>query len=146
MAKFYNQGSYKPVNPQKYVGTYPLTYRSAWELTVMNMFDKHPNVTQWASESLQVPYQHPFTGRWTVYIPDFFVLYTDKDGKQHGELIEVKPINQTFAENAKGQHNKREYIINQAKWKAALAWCAKHGLTFRVLTEQDLYRNARKKR
>jgi hypothetical protein len=29
--------------------------------------------------------------------------------------------------------------MNTAKWAAAMAWCKKNGMTFRVLTESDIY-------
>ena len=144
MAKHYNQGVFQPKNPSKYIGTFPITYRSAWELTFMNLCDKHPNIVQWASESLKIPYQHPLTGRPAAYIPDFLIIYIDKNGQRHGELVEIKPRNQAVKEAAKGGHNKREYVVNQAKWAAADAWCKKHGLTFRVVTEQELYRGAKR--
>ena len=33
-------------------------------------------------------------GKHTIYVPDFFIVYADKKGKQHAEVIEVKPKNQ----------------------------------------------------
>ncbi len=139
---FYNQGVYRPKNTSKYVGTLPITYRSAWELTFMNLCDQHPNVLQWASESIKIPYQHPLTGKWHQYIPDFFIIYMDRNGKKHGDIIEIKPMSQSVAEAAKSKRDKQAFMINQAKWKAALEWCKKQGLNFRVMTEHQLYRSA----
>jgi hypothetical protein len=34
--------------------------------------------------------------------------------------------------------------INYAKWAAAQKWCKQQGLTFRVITEDDLMRNGGK--
>ena len=31
------------------------------------------------------------------------------------------------------------YIKNKAKWSAARAWCAKQGLGFRVITENEIF-------
>jgi hypothetical protein len=31
--------------------------------------------------------------------------------------------------------------INHAKWQAAMGYCKSQGYTFRVITEQDLFRN-----
>lgn len=137
---YYNQGIFQPTAPQKYVGTLPITYRSAWELTFMNTCDQHPNVLQWASESIKIPYLSPMDGRWHNYIPDFLIVYVDKDGKKHGELIEIKPLSQSVLEKAKSKKDKAALIINQAKWQAAQDFCRKQGLTFRVMTEQQLYR------
>ena len=55
----------------------------------MKFCDEHPNVSQWASEAVKIPYRNPLTGKYTVYVPDFFIVYADKGGKQKVELIEV---------------------------------------------------------
>lgn len=140
---FYNQGVYRPKNPGKYVGTLPITYRSAWELTFMNLCDQHPYIQQWASESIKIPYQNPLTGKWHQYIPDFLIIYVDKAGKKHGDIIEIKPMSQTMAEHAKSKKDKQALVINHAKWQAAIQYCKKQGLNFRVMTERQLYQKAR---
>lgn len=137
----YVQGQYKPVNPSKYVGTYPIYFRSSWEFTVMKMFDSNPNITSWASESLKIPYRNPFTGKYTVYIPDFVVTYTDANGKTHAEIIEVKPAKETFLEQAKSQRSKAAVALNAFKWQAATIFAKSHGMTFRVLTESNIFNN-----
>lgn len=146
MARRYNQGEYQIKNPQKYIGKKPCTYRSAWELAFMNVLDKHPNVLQWASESLEIPYQNPFTRQNTIYIPDFLVIYIDRNGQKHGEVIEIKPMKEASPEHAKSKRDKAALALNQAKWMAAIAWCTKHGFQFRVMTEEQLFqRTGRKK-
>lgn len=139
----WHQDVFNPKNPKKYVGTFPIVYRSAWELTFMNVCDQHPAIIQWASESIQIPYQHPVKGTWHRYIPDFLILYQDKDGKRHGELIEIKPASQAVLERARSKRDKEAYLINSAKWKAAEAFCASKNLKFRVMTEYDLYRKGK---
>jgi hypothetical protein len=44
---------------------------------------------------------------------------------------------------ARSKRDKAAYVINDAKWKAAQAFCAARNLTFRVMTEYDLYRKGR---
>ena len=83
MARF-AQGKFVCKNPGKYVGNKKPTYRSSWEHAFMRLCDEHPNVYQWASESIKIPYRHPLSGKYTVYVPDFFIVYMDKDGKKHG--------------------------------------------------------------
>ena len=83
------RGKFSPKNQEKYVGTKTPTYRSSWEHSFMRLCDEHPNVYQWASESIKIPYRHPVTGKHTVYVPDFTVMYTDKHGKRHMEVIEI---------------------------------------------------------
>ncbi len=138
----FNQGKYDPINPEKYIGTYPIRYRSSWELVFMTVCDKNPNIKQWASESIKIPYRHPFTGKGSIYVPDFLVSYQDKTGKGHTEVIEIKPIKQTLAEKAKGTRAKMVVAINRAKWIAAARWCKKNGLGFRVMTELDMFAQA----
>lgn len=140
---FYNQGVFQPTDPDKYVGTYPITYRSAWELTFMNLCDKHPYILQWASESLKIPYQDPMTGKLRTYIPDFLILYViPSTGAKHFELIEIKPLSQSIPEAARSKKDQEALMLNEAKWAAAKAWCRANGATFRVLTEHQLYRQA----
>ena len=72
------RGKFYPKNAEKYVGLKTPTYRSSWEHAFMRLCDEHPNVYKWASESIKIPYRHPFTGKYTVYVPDFFIVYVDK--------------------------------------------------------------------
>jgi hypothetical protein len=74
------------------------TYRSSWEHAFMRLCDEHPNVYQWASEAIKYLIVILFTGKYTMYVPDFFIVYMDKEGRKHAEMIEVKPMNQTTME------------------------------------------------
>lgn len=141
----YVQGQYKPVNPGKYVGTYPIYFRSSWEHKVMVMFDTNPNIISWASESLKIPYVNPFTGKYTVYVPDFVVTYVDAKGNQKAEIIEVKPAKETFLEQAKSQKAKAAVALNTYKWAAAQAFANHHGMTFRVMNENNIFNNPKGK-
>ena len=86
MPKF-AQGRFEMKNPDKYVGTRRPLARSSWEFVFMRMLDEHPGVFNWASESVQIPYRDPLTGKYTIYVPDFFVVYKDKNGKKHAEGV-----------------------------------------------------------
>lgn len=145
--KRFASGKYQVQNPEKYVGNKLPTYRSSWEFTFMRTCDSHPAIQKWASEAVSIPYRCPVTGRQTVYIPDFFIQYIDKDSRIHTELVEVKPRNQTVREAVgRNKNNQIEYARNMAKWQAAQAWCKKQGIKFRVINEQDLFSLAPKKR
>jgi hypothetical protein len=86
------------------------------------------------------------TGKQTVYVPDFFIAYADKGGKSRVELIEVKPSNQTLREKVgNSKHNQAHYILNQAKWTAARAWCKQKGIFFRIITENDIFHQGRRR-
>ena len=139
MAK-YAQGTFVPKNTQKYVGKHTPRYRSGWELTFMTFCDTNKSVLYWASESFSVPYRHPFTGKPTIYIPDFFVVYQNKYGKQIAEVVEIKPKKQSLIESKVASAKDRMVVaINHAKWQSAMAFCKQHGYTFRVITEDDLF-------
>lgn len=136
------KGKFQLKNPEKYVGNHQPTYRSSWEWYFMSFCDKDPRILKWASEAVKIPYKDPFTNRQTVYVPDFFIQYADKNGLMKAELIEVKPQSQTLLEKAgKNRNNQLQWAKNQVKWRAAQAWCAKQGIKFRVLNEQDLFHN-----
>lgn len=143
MARF-AQDTFVPKNPDKYVGLRNPRYRSSWELSFMMFCDKNPSIQKWASEAIKIPYKDPLTGRQTVYVPDFFIQYVDKNGAMKVELIEIKPASQALLEKTgKNKYNQAQYIKNQAKWAAASMYCKQKGITFRVVTESDLYRNGK---
>jgi hypothetical protein len=145
MSLKFSQGTYHISNPEKYVGLGSPRYRSGWELAVMRMCDNNPSIQQWASESVKIPYRDPLTGKSTVYVPDFLVVYVDKTHKKHAELWEIKPANQTLKEKVgKNVYNQAQYVKNMAKWEAASAWARQHGVKFRVINEQDLFHTGKK--
>lgn len=133
-------------NPEKYVGGKLPYARSSWETAFMRFCDQHPNILKWASENVKIPYRHPFTGKITNYVPDFMVQYQDKNGKTRIELIEIKPKSQTVLENAKGKGDKLATQINAAKWTAAQEWCKSKGIHFKVITEDQIFRNKPKRK
>lgn len=136
------RGKFQITNPEKYVGNRAPTYRSSWEWQFMRFCDQDPRIMKWASEAVKIPYKDPFTGKQTVYVPDFFIQYADKNGKIQVELIEVKPASQTLLEKAgKNRNNQLQWAKNQAKWRSAQAWCSRQGIKFRVLNENDLFYN-----
>jgi hypothetical protein len=139
------QGFYTPKNPKKYVGKHTPRYRSGWELTFMTFCDNNDSIIYWASESIKVPYKHPLTGKPTIYIPDFFVVYRNKRGQQVAEVVEIKPKKESVIESKKANARTMAIVaVNHAKWAAANAYCRANGLTFRVITEDDIFYNGRK--
>ncbi len=134
------QGRFEMKYPEKYVGKKMPLARSSWEFVFMRMLDEHQGVEKWASESIQIPYRDPFTGKYTIYVPDFFIVYNDKTGGKHAEVVEVKPESQTLLEKVgKSRYNQEQYVKNMAKWEAAQAWCKQQGLRFRVVNEGDIF-------
>lgn len=144
MAK-YAQGFFIPKNPEKYVGNGKIRYRSSWELTFMMFADSNPKVIKWASESIQIPYRNPLSGKQTIYVPDFFVVYQDRNGKTISELIEIKPKAQTMiTEKTRSARDRASIAVNHYKWQAANAWCSRMGVKFRVITESDIFYSGRR--
>lgn len=144
MAKW-AQNFYTPKNPDKYVGKKKPYYRSGWELVFMQFCDNNDSIIQWASEAIAIPYRNPLTGKPSQYIPDFFVLYQDKRGKQIAEVVEIKPKKQSLIESKTASAKDRAIVaVNHAKWAAAKAYCQRLGVTFRVITEDDIFYNGRK--
>ena len=144
MAKF-AQGKYTLKSPDKYIGTRTPTYRSSWEFAFMRFCDTNPNVNKWASEAIKIPYRNPLTGKYTIYVPDFFVSYVDRGGKQRAELIEIKPSNQTLREKlGRSRTNQASYILNQSKWEAARKYCKQQGIFFRVITENEIFHQGKR--
>jgi hypothetical protein len=142
MAKW-AQGAYKITNPVKYIGRGTPRYRSGWEHAFMRFCDTNDHVLQWASESINVPYRHPLTGKQTIYVPDFLVVYRTKNSTVKAEVIEIKPSGQSMITEKQKPQERAVVVVNHAKWAAAQQWCARQGLTFRVITEQDMFHNGR---
>ena len=143
MAK-YIQGKFVIKNTDKYIGKKQPTYRSSWEFTFMNFCDNNPNILQWASEAIQIPYRHPLTGKQTIYVPDFLITYRTRNNTMRAELIEIKPKKQSVIESKMSSRDRAVVAINYAKWASATAWCKRQGITFRVVTEDDMFRNGSK--
>ena len=140
MASKFARGKFQMKHPEKYIGNKVPTYRSSWEWSFMNFCDNNKSVQKWASEAIQIPYKDPLTGRQTVYVPDFFIQYVDKNSKMIVELIEIKPSSQQIIERVgKNKYNQAQFIKNQAKWTAANLWCRQQGIKFRILNENDLF-------
>ena len=138
MSKF-AQGVFEVKNPQKYVGKGKPRYRSGWEWAFMQFLDNNENILQWASESIAIPYRHPITGKMTNYIPDFLVQYRTKNNTVITELIEIKPKKQSVIESKASQRDKMIVAVNYAKWDSAQKWCRRAGITFRVITENEIF-------
>ena len=143
MSKF-AQGVYKVTNPLKYVGKREPRYRSGWELAFMRFCDTNDNILQWASESIVIPYRHPLTGKMTNYVPDFLITYRTRDNRMCAEVIEIKPKKQSVIESKASARDRAVVAVNYSKWDAATKWCRRQGLQFRVITEDQIFRNGSK--
>jgi|TARA_R110002073_G_scaffold153184_1_gene308165 hypothetical protein len=146
VANKFQQGPYVVLNPNKYAGKGVPKYRSGWELAFMRFCDSNDHIISWSSESLTIPYRNPLTGKPTRYIPDFLIQYRNKHNQVVTELIEIKPKKQSILESKASNRDRAIVAVNYAKWAAAQAWCKRNGLTFRVITEDDIFRQGGKRR
>ena len=53
--------------------------------------DNNPNILEWGSEEIIIPYKSPLDKKVHRYFPDFFIKYKNSSGKIIREIIEVKP-------------------------------------------------------
>jgi hypothetical protein len=143
MANF-RQGFYEVKNSQKYVGNGKPKFRSGWEMTFMMFLDSNDNVINWASEPVRIPYRNPLTGKMTMYVPDFIVTYRGPKETVRAELIEIKPKKQSLLESKMKDRDRAIVAVNYAKWHAATLWAKQNGLTFRVITEEQIFHQGKK--
>jgi hypothetical protein len=134
------QGRFVPKHPEKYKGNPTnIFYRSSWEFKYMMFLDTHPEILQWSSEEIVIPYRSPKDQAIHRYFPDFWI-------KKKNEIcvVEIKPYVQT-QEPTVGKKRKvtllKEaitYAVNQAKWEAATDYCLDRGWKFIKMTEKGV--------
>lgn len=140
------KGKFQPRNPKKYLGDPTnIIYRSRWELKFMMYLDSHPNVVQWGSEELIIPYRSPIDNRIHRYFPDFIIKKKNPEGNIDTVIVEIKPKAQTIPPKVISGKPTKRYInevhtwgINSSKWKAANEFCKDRGWQFEILTEHEL--------
>ena len=142
MRKKWRQGIFTPKNQDKFIGS-KAVYRSGLELKFFRFCDNNPNVLEWGSENIVVPYISPLDNKAHRYYVDNYIAI--REGSNVVKyLVEIKPSKQTkppTTKYRKRQHliyEQRQYVVNQAKWKAAKEFCKKKRLTFIILTEKEL--------
>ena len=143
------KGKFKPKNRAKYKGDHTaITYRSLWELRFMRYLDTTASVLKWSSEEIVIPYRSPIDGRRHRYFPDFWVRVKTSEGLVKESLIEVKPKAQCSPPKGAPPKDRRKrgrfirevktWGVNEAKWKAAKAYCDDRKWGWKILTEDDL--------
>ena len=143
--KKYLQGIFRPQNPKKYVGKEIPVYRSGWELKFFRWADNNPNVLEWASEAIIIPYRSPADNKIHRYYTDGVVVIRESNNVISKYIIEIKPSKQTVAPIYSKRKNQKTlvyenvtYVVNVAKWSAAKEWCTSKGYKFLILTEKEL--------
>lgn len=161
----FHQGYFYPKNPEKCV-TQDNIYRSSWEAYFMDWLDRNDNVVRWGSEPIAIKYKNPVSNlkyckehslnpkdpnNWKIanYMVDFWMEVKQNDGSVKKIFVEVKPYSQTQApkplnEGASLKEHRaynraaETYLVNCAKWKAALKYFRERGCEFIIVTEKTL--------
>lgn len=111
----------------------------------MNWCDSNPSVLKWNNEELIVPYVSPVDMKPHRYFVDFVIMVKTRKDEVKKYAVEVKPSIQCEPPKQRSKNTKKyltemaTYAVNQAKWKAADAFCSSKGLEFVVLTEKHLF-------
>jgi hypothetical protein len=140
------RGIFTPKNTSKYLGNAKnVVYRSLWELRMFKYCDTTPAIVGWASEEFCIPYVSPVDGRVHRYFPDLALHVKQSDQTIKKFVLEIKPAKQTHPPIAPKRQTSRylkevmTYAINDAKWVAAKAFCEQHGMSFKVITEAEIF-------
>lgn len=135
------KGKYTVKQPEKYVGdSTKVVFRSLWERNTFRWLEEQPNIVEWASEEIVVPYICQTDKKVHRYFID--VYFKTADGKKY--LIEIKPKKETQPPKKPKRRSKRylseslTYIKNQSKWEAATKFAKENGAIFQVWTEDTL--------
>lgn len=139
----FKQGIFKPKNPEKFMGEYAI-FRSSYERRFFLWADKNPNVLEWSSEQIVIPYKSPLDNRIHRYYIDAYMVLKEGDViKKY--LIEIKPYSQTQPPKPSKRKKKEtvlyeniQWQINNAKWESAKKFAESKGAKFIILTENEL--------
>ena len=138
---------YRLRNATKYKGDKDdIQCLSSWEYKFCEFLDNNHSIIEWSSENIAIPYVKPTDGKVHRYYPDFWIKYKNKRGELVEDIIEVKPAAQTKQPTTRGKRKKTQlfeqvqFAINIAKWKAAQQYCAKYGMNFQIVTENQLFK------
>lgn len=144
----FKQGVFSPKNRGKFLNAEGLAvYRSKLEMQFMQICDSNPNIVEWSSEKVIIPYFNSVKQGNARYFIDFYIKTSD--GRKF--LIEVKPDRQMKSaingvKNTLRKGVKRSTLLyesamaqmNRDKWEAAKEWAKKKGMNFIVVTEKTL--------
>ena len=137
------QGYFPVKESVKYMGAVKkVIYRSSWEQRFCTWCERSPQVKKWASESVAIKYQCPIENKIKNYYPDFLVRLSN--GQTW--LVEVKPAQEYKKPPEKPKRKTKKamktyeylmkhFLVNQSKFKSAIAYCKSQGWTFFVADE-----------
>lgn len=132
-------GRYQVMNRNKYRGDPDkVVYRSMWEKYVFIWCDTNPQIKEWSSEEIIIPYYYDVDKKYHRYFPDLKIVTQEKT-----ILVEIKPDKETKPPT--GQRRTKKYINesltyvkNMNKWEAANEYCKDRKWEFQIWTEDTL--------
>lgn len=150
----FTQGVYKIQNPEKYVGDINnIIYRSSWELKFCRYCDLNPNIIKWISEPFPIEFWNPVDKKTHKYHPDYYIKVKKNDGTEEGWIIEIKPSSQyrlekkpTLTGNLTEKkirsynHQMETWIVNRAKFDAAMRYAKANGYKFGAIDENFIFK------
>lgn len=148
----YDQGIYKCINPDKYLGDLERIYfRSSWEKKLYYYLDVNTKVLKWSAENVTIPYEINENGCWRThrYYPDAYCEFKKSDGNTRKVILEIKPWSEyrnleppkapktkTTKSLKNYEYSLRTFQKNIIKWTAAKKYCEKKGIEFYIITEK----------
>ena len=150
----YKSGKFIPKNPEKYVGDINnIIYRSSWEGRFCQYCDINPNIIKWSSEPLEIRFWNPIDKKEHSYFPDYYIKVKKINGENEEWLIEIKPsiqyekskkpkLSGNITDKKLENYNKdlETWIINRAKFDAAMKFADFNGYKFGVIQENFLFK------
>ena len=116
----------------------PIVYRSGWEKQFAEWCDSTDAIIRWGSEVIRILYKDPIKNKMSFYTPDFYIEYLDNNKKLKKVLIEIKPLKETTLKESSNGYDKLMVAKNSMKWAAAINYCKKRDIEFKVMHERNL--------
>lgn len=150
----YKSGKFVPSNPQKYIGDiHNIIFRSSWEYKFCKYCDLNTNIIKWNSEPLEIKFWNPIDKREHGYFPDYYIKVQKLDESTEDWIIEIKPAAQyrldkkpvmagRLTEKRIRSYNDQmqTWIINRAKFDAAMKFAKFNGYRFGAIDENFIFR------
>ena len=133
-------GKYIIKKPNKYRGDpSKVTYRSHWEKLCFMWCENNPDIKDWSSEEIVVPYYYDVDKKYHRYFVDLKITF--KNGNTI--LVEIKPEKETSPPKRPDKSKRYigealTYVKNMNKWEAANEFAKDRGWEFQIWTENTL--------
>jgi len=140
----WKQGFFIPKHPLKCMNIMetqepqPIVYRSGWEQQFAEWCDSTSAIYRWGSEIIRILYKDPIKNKMSFYTPDFYIEYLDDLKRVRKVLIEIKPLKETSLKETSNGYDKLMVAKNSMKWAAAIQYCKKRDIEFKVMHEHNL--------